>query len=117
MGLIATHERYNQNNQKGTQTMSILETIKENLRLLYETNPDIHVNVVVKSPKKENLYNVPVLLKGVYPHMFQIEANNGKAPKLYTHLYTDLITKDIEILELTCSVDQEIEGKRQKGRR
>ena len=55
MGLIATHERYNQNNQKGTQTMSILETIKENLRLLYETNPDIHVNVVVKSPKKENL--------------------------------------------------------------
>ncbi len=94
--------------------MSVLEAIKDNIRLLYETDPDIHVNVLVKSPRRMNLENLPVTIKGVYPHMFQIEERSGRIPRQFTHLYSDVITKDIEILELTCSIDQNIEQKRGK---
>lgn len=94
--------------------MSVLETIKDNIRLLYETDPDIHVNVVIKSPRRMKLINLPVTIKGVYPHMFQIEERSGRIPRLFTHLYTDVITKDIEILELTCNIDQNIERKGRK---
>ncbi len=95
--------------------MSIVETIRDNIRTLYETNPDIHVNVIVKGSRRMNLTNLPVTIKGVYPHMFQIEDNSGRIPRQFTHLYTDVITKDIEILELTCSIDQDVE--RKKGRK
>ena len=99
--------------------MSVLEGIKENIHVLYESNPDVHVNVAVKSPRRMTLENLPVTIKGVYPNMFQIEDRSGRIPRQFTHLYTDIITKDIEIHELTCNIDQNIEqrkGTKQQNR-
>ncbi len=34
--------------------------------------PYIHINISISNPKV-TLNNVPVIIKGVYPHIFQIE--------------------------------------------
>lgn len=80
--------------------MNILDTIRDRIHILYKTNPNIHVNVTLKRPHKTKLNNMPVVIKGVYPHVFQVEDDSEGAPKLYMHQYTDIVTKDVEILEL-----------------
>lgn len=94
--------------------MNILDTVRNNIRELYDTDPSIHVNVVVKNPRRTTLSNLPVVIKGVYPHMFQIEDRSKGKPMLYSHLYTDVITKDIEIRELTCSIEQNADDRKRK---
>ena len=80
--------------------MNALENIKNSIRYLYKTNPNIHVNVTLKRPHRKTFYNLPVVIRDVYPHMFQVEYEEGGIARLYIHQYTDIITKDIEILEL-----------------
>ena len=80
--------------------MNALDNIKNSIRYLYKTNPDIHVNVTLKRPHRKTFYNLPVVIRDVYPHMFQVEYKEGGIARLYMHQYTDIITKDIEILEL-----------------
>ncbi len=46
------------------------------------------------------LRNLPVEIKGVYPHMFQVEYCDEGNARQYMHQYSDLITKDVEIMEL-----------------
>ena len=48
-------------------------------------------------------------IKNVYPHMFQVEYREGGTARLYMHQYTDIITKDIEILELSDIKTQLVE--------
>lgn len=81
--------------------MTILDIIRDRIHILYNTNPYIHVNVTLKRPHKTKLNNMPVVIKGVYPHMFQVEDNSEGVPKLYMHQYTDIVTKEVEILELS----------------
>ena len=80
--------------------MNVLDIIKNEIRKLYTTHPDIHVNVTLKRPHRKTLYHLPVVIWGVYPHMFQIEYHDGGTSRLYMHQYADILTKDIEILEL-----------------
>lgn len=79
--------------------MTALETIKNQIKNLYETNPDIHINISVTHPKI-NFQNDPVTIKGVYPHVFRIEEVSSGVPKCHTLQYTDVLTKQIEIIEL-----------------
>lgn len=79
--------------------MTALETIKSRIKNLYETNPDIHINISVTHPKI-SLRNDPVTIKGVYPHVFRIEEVSSGVPKCHTLQYTDVLTKQIEIIEL-----------------
>ena len=81
--------------------MNILDTIRDRVHILYKTNPNIHVNVTLKRPHKTKLNNLSVRIKGVYPHMFQVEDNSEGDAKLYMHSYTDIVTKEVEILELS----------------
>lgn len=94
--------------------MGVIDAIKDNIRTLYETDPHIHVNVIVKNPRREVLYDLPVMIKGVYPNTFLIEDRNGRVSKQYTHLYNDVITKDIEIKELTCNIEQDIDDRKKE---
>lgn len=80
--------------------MTALDNIKNSIRYLYKTHPDIHVNVTLKRPHRQTFSNLPVVIRDVYPHMFQVEYKEGGKARLYMHQYTDIITKDIEILEL-----------------
>ncbi|MBQ8762779.1 MAG: hypothetical protein IJZ07_01585 [Clostridia bacterium] len=79
--------------------MTALETIKSRIKNLYETNSDIHINISVTHPKI-SLRNDPVTIKGVYPHVFRIEEVSSGVPKCHTLQYTDVLTKQIEIIEL-----------------
>ncbi len=79
--------------------MTLLDTIKSKIRGLYESNPNIHINVSISHPKV-CLKNEPAVLKGVYPHIFQIEEHSSGYPKCHTVQYTDVITKQVEIVEM-----------------
>lgn len=79
--------------------MTALDAIHDQIDRLYHTQPRIHIHVTLTHPRV-SLRNETVLLKGVYPHIFQIEECSSGAPKLRTLQYVDVLTKNIEILEL-----------------
>ena len=79
--------------------MTALDMIKNRIQKLYKTNPQIHINVSMNSPKI-SLHNEPVIIKGVYPHIFQIEEKSTGIPKYHTLHYADILTRHIEIAEL-----------------
>ena len=79
--------------------MNSLDIIKAKIQKLYKTNPNIHINIAITSPKV-NLKNEPVVIKGVYPHIFQIEERSSGSPKTHTHQYTEVLLHHIDIIEL-----------------
>lgn len=80
--------------------MSTLEIIREKIRHLYETNPEVHMNVVLDNPKTV-LKNTPAKIVGVYPYIFRIEESTSGKPRKHTLQYSDVLIKNIVILELT----------------
>lgn len=79
--------------------MTQLTIIKDKIKKLYKTNPNIHINVLMKRPNI-CLTNEPAIIKGVYPHIFQIEERSSGLSRCYTIQYTDVLTKCIEIVEI-----------------
>ena len=80
--------------------MNVLDMIRNGVDTLYQTNPNVHVNVSIQKPRRVTLDHLPVVIRGVYPHMFQVEDCSEGYPKQYMHPYSDIVTKEIEILEL-----------------
>ena len=76
--------------------MKTLEMIKFKVRKLYDTDPNVHINVSINNPKV-HLKNEPAVIRGVYPHVFTIEMQQHGRQTLQ---YTDLLTKNVEIIEL-----------------
>ena len=76
-----------------------IETIRRDIRNLFETNPNIHVNVTMRHPKVsvENGYAV---IKGVYPNIFQIEETDNGYVRCHSVQYNDVLIGRVEILEL-----------------
>lgn len=80
--------------------MNSLDIIRTNIQKLYEIDPHIHINVSLSKPKVL-LENQPVVITGVYPHIFQIEERSSGSRKTYTLQYTEVLLKHIEIVELS----------------
>lgn len=76
-----------------------LEEIRAQIKHLYQTNPIIHMDVSLVSPRL-SLHNAEAKITGVYPHIFQIEEYSSGFPKRHTLQYTDVLIKQITILEL-----------------
>ncbi len=79
--------------------MTQLELIREQIKQLYKINPNIHLNVFLKNPRI-TLENTNAKITGVYPHIFQVEEYTSGKPKQHTLQYTDVLIKNIVILEL-----------------
>lgn len=79
--------------------MGTLDSIKKRIKHLYETNPHIHVNISRSHPKLE-LQNDPAVITGVYPHVFRIEEYSTGEAQSHTLQYTDIFTKQLEIVEI-----------------
>ncbi len=79
--------------------MNTIDAARSQIQQLYRTHPDVHVNVVLRNPRSL-LTNVPVVIKEVYPHVFKVEDRSAGLPRTYVHQYGEMITKEIEILEL-----------------
>ncbi len=75
------------------------EKLKKQIKELYETNPVIHVDVALSRPKFL-IKNAEVRIKGVYPHIFQVEENANGLVKCHTIQYTDLLIGSIVIAEI-----------------
>ena len=88
-------------NFKEDEVISLTD-IRRKIEFLYKTHPNVHVNIRVRYPRtpRQEITNIPVVIKGVFPRVFQIEDMSSGKPKLYVHQYNEIATKDIEILEL-----------------
>ncbi len=78
--------------------MSPLDAIRSEIKKLFDIHPDIRVNVSMTRPKV-HLQNEPAVIRAVYPNFFRIEENSEGNPKLHTVQYTELLTKQIVIVE------------------
>ena len=76
-----------------------IQQIRQHILERYQTNPKIRINVSLARPKL-HLSNIPVEITGVYAHIFQIEETSSGQAKRYTLQYTDVLTHNIEILDL-----------------
>lgn len=79
--------------------MMSVDEIKRRIRALYENAPNIHIDVNLTRPRVY-LVNEPVVITGVYQHIFQIEERTDGVPKSHTLQYNDVLTNKIHILEL-----------------
>lgn len=76
-----------------------LQQIRQRISERYLSDPTIRINVSLWQPRL-HLNNVPVKITGVYRHIFQVEEVSSGPPKRHALQYTDVLTHDIELLDL-----------------
>ena len=76
-----------------------LQQIRQRISERYLSDPNIRINVSLRQPRL-HLNNVPVKITGVYRHIFQVEEVSPGPPKRHALQYTDVLTLDIELLDL-----------------
>lgn len=76
-----------------------LQQIRQRISERYLSDPNIRINVSLRQPRL-HLNNVPVKITGVYRHIFQVEEVSPRPPKRHALQYTDVLTHDIELLDL-----------------
>lgn len=79
--------------------MANIEYIKRKIKKLYETNPNVHINVKLTHPKL-TVNTTPAVIKGVYPNIFRIEENISGHPRCHTVQYTEVLLGQVNISEL-----------------
>ena len=76
-----------------------LQQIRQRILERYRSDPKIRINVSLRQPRL-HLNNVPVKITGVYRHIFQVEETSSGQPKRHALQYADVLTHDIELLDL-----------------
>lgn len=76
-----------------------LQQIRQRISKRYRNDPNIRINVSLRQPRL-HLNNVPVRITGVYRHIFQVEEDSSGQPKRHALQYADVLTHDIELLDL-----------------
>ena len=76
-----------------------LQQIRQRISERYRSDPNIRINVSLRQPRL-HLNNVPVKITGVYRHIFQAEEDSSGQPKGHALQYADVLTHDIELLDL-----------------
>ena len=79
--------------------MSEIQQIRQRISERYRHDPKIRINVSIAKPKL-HLNDVPVEITGVYANIFQIEEVTDGQARRHTLQYTDVLTHNIEILDL-----------------
>lgn len=84
--------------------VATVEVIRDRIRKLYEAGEEIHININMTHPKLV-VHNVSARIEGVYPNLFIIEERNFGFPRRHSLSYSDVLIKQIEILELRLGND------------
>lgn len=79
-----------------TGSTSIYE-LKAKIEARFNTDPLIHINL---NRTRKKLKNLPVNIKSVHNHFFIVENSDNGYIARYTIQFGELLTKEIEILEL-----------------
>lgn len=77
--------------------MNDIRQIRQRILERYQRDPQIRVNVSIA---RLHLNDIPVKISGVYAHIFQVEESSSGLTKRYTLQYTDVLTHNIEILDM-----------------
>ena len=73
-----------------------LQQIRQRISERYQSD---RINVSLRQPRL-HLNNVPVKITGVYRHIFQVEEDSSGQPKRHALQYADVLTHDIELLDI-----------------
>ena len=76
-----------------------LQQIRQRISERYRSDPNIRINVSLRQPRL-HLCDVPVRITGVYRHIFQVEEDSSGQPKRHALQYADVLTHDIELLDI-----------------
>ena len=76
-----------------------LEQIRQRISERYLSDPNIRINVFLRQSRL-HLNDVPVKITGVYRHIFQVEETSSGQPKRHALQYADVLTHDMELLDL-----------------
>lgn len=76
--------------------MNASDEIKLKITHLYRTNPQIHVSVCMPGQRIQ-IQNEEAIIVALYPNIFQVTSHG----KRYTLQYTDVLTKNVVITELS----------------
>ena len=76
-----------------------LQQIRQRISERYRSDPNIRINVSLRQPRLY-LRDVPVKITGVYRHIFQVEEDSSGKPKRHALQYADVLTRDIELLDI-----------------
>ena len=76
-----------------------LQQIRQRILERYRRDPNIRVNVSLRQPRL-HLNDVPMKITGVYRHIFQVEETSSGQLKRHALQYADVLTHDIELLDL-----------------
>lgn len=76
-----------------------LQQIRQRISERYLSDPNLRINVSLRQPRL-HLDDVPVRITGVYRHIFQVEEDSSGQPKRHALQYADVLTHDIELLNL-----------------
>ena len=76
-----------------------LQQIRQRISERYRSDPNIRINVSLRQPRL-HLCDVPVRITGVYRHIFQVEEDSSGQPKRHALQCADVLTHDIELLDL-----------------
>ncbi len=79
--------------------MSSEENIRNQLKILLDKNPTVHISVSYSKPRIA-VENQPVTLLGVYTHMFCVQTCDPIQTKRYTIRYGEIIAGSVKIQEL-----------------
>ncbi len=79
--------------------MTTLSLIKSQVMHLFKTNPNVHMDITSKNPRK-NLTNVPAMITATYPSIFTALVKEDGVQRKYTFQYVDLLTNTLHIKEL-----------------
>lgn len=79
--------------------MNTLDYIKKEIKAFYDNKQEIHINISISHPKVELTRN-PAKITGVYSNLFRIEEYSKGSPATHTVKYSELLTKQIEIVEI-----------------
>lgn len=77
-----------------------LDNIREKIKKLASSDPIIHINASLQSPRL-TLKNAEAKITGIYKHLFLIEESSTGRIRRHTLQYTDILTNQVEIIELS----------------
>ena len=79
--------------------MDKIDYIRDELKKLYASNPNVHVSIKMTNPKA-NIKSAPAVIQGVYKCIFQMKENHAGPGRVHTFQYGDVLVGQIVIDEL-----------------
>lgn len=80
--------------------MLTLENVRKKVEDLAKKGGTVHMTVSMTNPKM-SLTGEPAVIKGIYPPIFRIEEKSGGVPRCHTVKYTEVVTGQVTIAELS----------------